>query len=138
MDGLLTLMGVGLYNELIAEKASWQIVGTHHRSLAAAVTIDIGAIAVPQSVRVRKQPARFDNHGSTANRRFGGESQAANLSNLCAECCQRPQVWPWAMSNRNWDGARVKRKLDGGREGDRTPGLIVANDALSQLSYTPI
>ena len=26
---------------------------------------------------------------------------------------------------------------DGGRGGDRTPGLIVANDALSQLSYTP-
>jgi integrase len=27
---------------------------------------------------------------------------------------------------------------NGGRGGDRTPGLIVANDALSQLSYTPI
>jgi hypothetical protein len=25
----------------------------------------------------------------------------------------------------------------GGREGDRTPDLVVANDALSQLSYTP-
>jgi hypothetical protein len=25
----------------------------------------------------------------------------------------------------------------GGRGGARTPGLIVANDALSQLSYTP-
>ncbi len=27
--------------------------------------------------------------------------------------------------------------IRGGRGGDRTPGLIVANDALSQLSYTP-
>jgi hypothetical protein len=26
---------------------------------------------------------------------------------------------------------------NGGRGGARTPGLIVANDALSQLSYTP-
>ena len=26
---------------------------------------------------------------------------------------------------------------DGGREGARTPGLLVANEALSQLSYTP-
>jgi hypothetical protein len=26
---------------------------------------------------------------------------------------------------------------DGGREGIRTPGLLVANEALSQLSYSP-
>ena len=26
----------------------------------------------------------------------------------------------------------------GGREGIRTPGLLVANEALSQLSYSPI
>ncbi len=28
-------------------------------------------------------------------------------------------------------------ETSGGRGGARTPGLIVANDALSQLSYTP-
>ena len=28
--------------------------------------------------------------------------------------------------------------LDGGRGRDRTGGLLVANEALSQLSYTPI
>jgi len=28
--------------------------------------------------------------------------------------------------------------LSGGREGARTPDLLVANEALSQLSYTPI
>ena len=26
----------------------------------------------------------------------------------------------------------------GGAEGNRTPGLIIANDALSQLSYGPV
>jgi hypothetical protein len=31
----------------------------------------------------------------------------------------------------------LRRRNRGGRGGDRTPGLIVANDALSQLSYTP-
>ena len=29
-------------------------------------------------------------------------------------------------------------KKRSGREGDRTPDLVVANDALSQLSYTPV
>ncbi|CDX52345.1 hypothetical protein MPL3365_150071 [Mesorhizobium plurifarium] len=28
--------------------------------------------------------------------------------------------------------------LAGGAEGDRTPDLIIANDALSQLSYSPV
>ena len=28
-------------------------------------------------------------------------------------------------------------KSDGGAEGDRTPDLVIANDALSQLSYCP-
>ena len=27
---------------------------------------------------------------------------------------------------------------DGGAEGDRTPDLVIANDALSQLSYGPV
>lgn len=30
------------------------------------------------------------------------------------------------------------QKLAGGAEGDRTPDLIIANDALSQLSYSPV
>ena len=28
-------------------------------------------------------------------------------------------------------------EISGGREGIRTPGLLVANEALSQLSYSP-
>ena len=32
---------------------------------------------------------------------------------------------------------KVKSPLNGGRGRDRTGGLVVANDALSQLSYTP-
>jgi hypothetical protein len=37
------------------------------------------------------------------------------------------------------DGSPHSQVIDeiGGRGGARTPGLIVANDALSQLSYTP-
>ena len=31
----------------------------------------------------------------------------------------------------------VELKVFGGREGIRTPGLLVANEALSQLSYSP-
>ena len=38
-------------------------------------------------------------------------------------------------------GSRMPRKQSplkaGGREGIRTPGLLVANEALSQLSYSP-
>ena len=30
------------------------------------------------------------------------------------------------------------RKNGGGAEGNRTPGLVIANDALSQLSYSPV
>ena len=29
-------------------------------------------------------------------------------------------------------------RVPGGAEGDRTPDLVVANDALSQLSYDPL
>ena len=28
--------------------------------------------------------------------------------------------------------------VNGGAEGDRTPDLVIANDALSQLSYSPV
>src|SRR5574338_113981 len=34
--------------------------------------------------------------------------------------------------------ARMKRLNRGGAEGDRTPDLVIANDALSQLSYGPV
>jgi hypothetical protein len=30
------------------------------------------------------------------------------------------------------------RHIPGGAEGDRTPDLVIANDALSQLSYGPV
>ena len=34
---------------------------------------------------------------------------------------------------------RITRHLrGGGAEGDRTPDLVIANDALSQLSYGPV
>ena len=38
---------------------------------------------------------------------------------------------PWVGG---WQGA----KKNGGAEGNRTPDLVIANDALSQLSYGPV
>lgn len=32
----------------------------------------------------------------------------------------------------------ITYEKNGGAEGNRTPDLIIANDALSQLSYSPI
>src|SRR3954471_9062965 len=33
---------------------------------------------------------------------------------------------------------RLSRRGNGGAERDRTAGLVIANDALSQLSYSPV
>src|SRR5690606_582582 len=33
---------------------------------------------------------------------------------------------------------RIRGRMNGGAEGNRTPDLVIANDALSQLSYSPI
>jgi hypothetical protein len=45
------------------------------------------------------------------------------------------------VSWQNEDHPVVKKNVSyfksGGREGIRTPGLLVANEALSQLSYSP-
>ena len=48
-----------------------------------------------------------------------------------------------AAGSQNESRCYAIHKLDiaggfGGREGARTPDLLVANEALSQLSYTPI
>src|SRR5205807_7114001 len=42
-------------------------------------------------------------------------------------------TWPTHPVPKN----RLSRLESGGREGIRTPGLLVANEALSQLSYSP-
>jgi hypothetical protein len=42
----------------------------------------------------------------------------------------------WQNSGLMLDGCLSCAK-SGGREGIRTPGLLVANEALSQLSYSP-
>jgi hypothetical protein len=46
------------------------------------------------------------------------------------------KIWPLARNspNRVSSGIRIFKGDFGGRQGIRTPGLIVANDALSQLS----
>ena len=40
---------------------------------------------------------------------------------------------------RTWSGSKSLKGLEliGGAEGNRTPDLVIANDALSQLSYGP-
>ena len=53
----------------------------------------------------------------------------AELSGLgCADCPARFL---------DWSGSKPHKPEDGGAEGDRTPDLVIANDALSQLSYGP-
>ena len=53
-------------------------------------------------------------------------------------------VWMWGNSARNFSmkkGLRNSEGLyihDGGDEGDRTPDLLTASQALSQLSYAPV
>ncbi|CDX30740.1 hypothetical protein MPLSOD_130137 [Mesorhizobium sp. SOD10] len=54
-----------------------------------------------------------------------------------------PSTRPEILRSRNGERGRPKPNehmlvLAGGAEGDRTPDLIIANDALSQLSYSPV
>src|SRR5438874_8590122 len=52
------------------------------------------------------------------------------------EVGQNPFNWPtWPTHSLTKN--RLSRLESGGREGIRTPGLLVANEALSQLSYSP-
>jgi hypothetical protein len=44
---------------------------------------------------------------------------------------EKPQI------SANWQKSTGFGKI-GGAEGDRTPDLVIANDALSQLSYGPV
>ena len=49
----------------------------------------------------------------------------------------------WAVSTGSAEAGRSQPSLGqipalGGAEGDRTPDLVIANDALSQLSYGPV
>ena len=43
-----------------------------------------------------------------------------------------------SLAGRNESRTLFSGKIVGGDEEDRTPGLVIANDALSQLSYIPI
>ena len=53
-------------------------------------------------------------------------------------------VWMWGNSARNFGMKKSLRNSeglyihDGGDEGDRTPDLLTASQALSQLSYAPV
>src|ERR1700730_2376183 len=56
----------------------------------------------------------------------------AGEGNLCV--CEGRQI----KSHHQLNGLQLcSIKWIGGREGIRTPGLLVANEALSQLSYSP-
>jgi YggT family protein len=45
---------------------------------------------------------------------------------------------PQPMRDVSSFGQHFKKRSPGGAEGDRTPDLVIANDALSQLSYGPV
>ncbi len=53
--------------------------------------------------------------------------------------CQRSRSMPGrpCRSDLARSLPECKRRVLGGAEGDRTPDLVIANDALSQLSYCP-
>jgi hypothetical protein len=57
-------------------------------------------------------------------------------SGVLAPCCGATATCPISVAI----GLRfvLIRKSAGGAEGDRTPDLVIANDALSQLSYSPV
>ena len=66
--------------------------------------------------------------GSIASGR-AGVPESAILAKLGLQTINLSQPGGWRSSN-------MVREL-GGAEGDRTPDLVIANDALSQLSYCP-
>ena len=51
--------------------------------------------------------------------------------------CQRAGAQYFAPKSNNINPPPLFERKDGGGERDRTDGLLVANQALSQLSYTP-
>src|SRR5258706_9859699 len=46
--------------------------------------------------------------------------------------------WPWAVRLGDTLQEASKKVATGGAEGNRTPDLVIANDALYQLSYGPV
>ena len=51
--------------------------------------------------------------------------------------CQRTGAQTFTPKSKNFNPPSPFERKDGGGERDRTDGLLVANQALSQLSYTP-
>ncbi len=50
---------------------------------------------------------------------------------------RRPSM-QWRDTEKHQEPGRKKGEEDGGARRDRTADLVIANDALSQLSYGPI
>ena len=75
------------------------------------------------------------NSGTAANNQSFGHSAANRLQNA---------EGPWGSKTFFYSGVDGKTlpatdsRDRGGAEGDRTPDLVIANDALSQLSYGPM
>ena len=64
-----------------------------------------------------------------------GDKNAAGPSRLTSEANRASLCRDWGASPNKKPRFRVV--LNGGRDRDRTDDLLVANEALSQLSYTP-
>ena len=62
-----------------------------------------------------------------------GTSGVGSLLDAISQSGAEPSA-VWCRESPGWS---VSGKV-GGAEGDRTPDLVIANDALSQLSYSPI
>ena len=70
-----------------------------------------------------------------------GLVEKMHVFSLCpfAVCLSNHERRPGAPGGVQHGRRRVAEQKDtGGAEGDRTPDLVIANDALSQLSYGPV
>jgi hypothetical protein len=75
-------------------------------------------------------------HFQNSRRRFG-ESHFIRIRCIQIDRDEAITLVSWQNEKHLVFKSNVSPLKSGGREGIRTPGLLVANEALSQLSYSP-
>jgi hypothetical protein len=130
-----------------AARSAWHYASG--RAGRAGSAAEAPAIRRPGGSGVRRPPAAAEPRSSLARRR-----SSSCLERVCRACPwtdfgPRPVVRLWRdyvkilrrrpnTVSLATDGIGEAEDGNGGAEGDRTPDLVIANDALSQLSYSPV